>query len=261
MQKKVLITGAGSGIGKEFVKLFLADGSHVLGVSLLDEELQRLTADLDPAGKLLQTLQLDLSLPEAAETMMTWCTDHDWIPDIVINNAGFACFGDAVDLNPERVSSMLALNVIGLTTSSMIFGKMMKERRSGAILNVGSTAGMVPSVRMASYCGSKSYVNTFTYALAAELKPFGVSVTCLTPGATQTNFAHAGGIDTFAQKSLLHNMFEKGKAGSPATVAKAGYDAVARRRPQALVGKGATLAAALSRLVSQKRLPNLIKNP
>jgi short-subunit dehydrogenase len=261
MQKKVLITGAGSGIGKEFVKLFLTDGSHVLGVSLLDEELTQLVAELDPAGKSLQTLQLDVSLPEAAETMMKWCTENDWMPDVVINNAGFACFGDAVDLSPERVSSMLALNVVSLTSSSMIFGKMMKERRSGAILNVGSTAGMIPSVRMASYGGSKSYVNTFTYALAAELKPFGVSVTCLTPGATQTKFAEAGGIDTFTEKSLLHNMFEKKKAGSPATVAKAGYDAIARKRPQALVGKGSTFAAILSRAVSQKRLPNLIKNP
>src|SRR5262249_11015079 len=146
---------------------------------------------------------------DAAATLLQWCQDNDWVPDILINNAGFACFGDAVDLSPERVANMLELNMITLTMTSMLFGRQMKERGHGAILNVGSTAGMIPSVRMASYCASKSYVNTFTYALAAELKPFGVTVTCLTPGATQTKFAQAGGIDTFTGKSLLNNMFAK----------------------------------------------------
>jgi short-subunit dehydrogenase len=259
--KRVIITGAGSGIGREFAKLFLADGSRVLAVSLMDDELQRLVVDLDPGGKLLETLQMDLAEPGAAASLMSWCEEHEWLPDTVINNAGFACFGAAVDLSTERVMKMLTLNVISLTASSMIFGKMMKERGHGSILNVGSTAGMVPSTRMASYCASKSYVNTFTYALAAELEPHGVTVTCLTPGATQTNFAHTGGIDTFVGKSLLHNMFEKGKAGSPATVARGGYDALMRGQRQALVGKGSTLAAVLSRLVSQKRLPGLIRNP
>jgi short-subunit dehydrogenase len=97
--------------------------------------------------------------------------------------------------------------------------------------------------------------------LATELKPYGVTVTCLTPGATQTNFARAGGIDQFVGKSLLGTMFRKGKAGSPAKVAKAGYEALKCGQPQALVGKGATFAAIGSRVVSQKRLPHLIKNP
>jgi short-subunit dehydrogenase len=179
----------------------------------------------------------------------------------LINNAGFACFGDAVDLAPGRVADMLQLNVVTLTMTSMLFGKLMKERGHGAILNVGSTAGMVPSTRMASYCASKSYVNTFSYALAAELKPHGVTVTCLTPGATQTNFGHAGGFDDYSDKSMLVKMFANEKAGSPVAVARAGYHALANGKRQALVGKGASFAAVLSRLVSQKRLPSLIKNP
>lgn len=259
--KKVVVTGAGSGIGKEFTKLYLEDGSHVLAVSLVQAELDQLSDDFHFGGPRLQTLQMDLSKPDAAAALLQWCQDNDWFPDTLINNAGFACFGDAIDLAPERVANMLELNVITLTMSSMLFGREMKKRGHGAILNVGSTAGMVPSVRFASYGASKSYVNTFTYALAAELKPYGVTVTCLTPGATQTKFAQAGGIDTFAGKSLLHKMFQKNKAGSPVEVARAGYDALAAGKRQALVGKGAKLAAVLSRAISQKNLPNLIKNP
>jgi short-subunit dehydrogenase len=261
LTKKVIVTGAGSGIGKEFTKLFLEDGSRVLAVSLVQEELDQLADDFRFGANSLETLAMDLSKPDAAQNLLQWCREHDWIPDTLINNAGFACFGNAVDLSPERVSNMLELNVITLTMTSMLFGREMKERRSGAILNVGSTAGMMPSGRMASYCGSKSYVNTFTYALAAELKPFNVTVTCLTPGATQTKFAQAGGIDAFKGKSILHNMFEKNKAGSPVEVARAGYDALASGKVQALAGKGATLAAVASRLISQKRIPSLVKNP
>lgn len=258
---KVVVTGAGSGIGKEFTKLYLEDGSHVLAVSLVRAELDQLSEEFRFGAPRLQTLQMDLSKPDAAAALLQWCQDNDWFPDTLINNAGFACFGDAVDLAPKRVANMLELNVVTLTMSSMLFGREMKQRGHGAILNVGSTAGMVPSVRFASYGASKSYVNTFTYALAAELKPYGVTVTCLTPGATQTKFAQAGGIDAFAGKSMLHNMFQKNKAGCPAEVARAGYDALAAGKRQALVGKGAKFAAVLSRAVSQKNLPNLIRNP
>ncbi|OBG02568.1 SDR family NAD(P)-dependent oxidoreductase [Mycolicibacter sinensis] len=259
--KKVIVTGAGSGIGKEFTKLYLQDGSRVLAVSLVRSELDQLSKDFGFAADRLETLQMDLAKPDAAEALLHWSHEHDWFPDTLINNAGFACFGDAVDLEPARVANMLELNVVTLTMTSMLFGQEMKARRRGAILNVGSTAGMVPSTRMASYCGTKSYVNTFTYALAAELRPFGVTVTCLTPGATQTKFAEAGGIDTFSGKSLLHNMFEKNKAGSPAEVARGGYDALAKGKVHALVGKGSTLAALMARVVSQKRLPTLVRNP
>lgn len=259
--KKVIVTGAGSGIGKEFTKLFLQDGSRVLAVSLLQDELDQLGDDLRFGADRLETLAMDLSKPDAAQELLRWCDENDWLPDTLINNAGFACFGDSADLAPERVANMLELNVVTLTMTSMLFGRQMKQRGHGAILNVGSTAGMMPSVRMASYCGSKSYVNTFTYALAAELKPYGVTVTCLTPGATQTKFAQAGGIDAFKGKSILHNMFDKNKAGSPAEVARVGYDALAAGKVHALVGKGAMLAAVASRVISQKRIPALVKNP
>jgi len=165
--KKVLITGAGSGIGKEFAKLFLADGSRVLAVSLLDSELETLVAELDPTGTSLTTLQMDLAEPTAAASLMTWCDDNDWVPHTLINNAGFACYGDVVELDANRVAQMLALNIVTLTMTSTLFGRAMKSRGHGAILNVGSTAGMIPTPRIAAYGASKSYVNTFTYALAA----------------------------------------------------------------------------------------------
>ena len=124
--KKVVVTGAGSGIGKEFTKLYLEDGSHVLAVSLVQAELDQLSEDFRFGAPRLQTLQMDLSKPDAAAALLQWCQENDWFPDTLINNAGFACFGDAVDLAPERVANMLELNVITLTMTSMLFGREMK---------------------------------------------------------------------------------------------------------------------------------------
>lgn len=259
-QKRVLVTGAGSGIGKEFTRLFLRDGSRVLAVSLLQDELDRLQSEFDQTGGRLQTLQMDLSASDAAERLLTGCEQNGWIPDILINNAGFVCFGEALNLPLDRVESMIALNVLTLTKTSILFGRKMRERGHGRILNVGSTAGMVPSQRMAAYCASKSYVNTFSFALAAELAASGVTVTCLTPGATATNFAKAGQIDQFAGRSMLKDMFAQGKVGSAAAVAAAGYHGLLQGRRHVLVGKGSSLAAWMSRLFSPSVLPGLIKD-
>lgn len=257
---KVIVTGSGSGIGKEFTKLFLADGSRVLAVSLIQHELDQLRTELDPTRRQLNTLQMDLSAADAAESLYAWCEQNDWMPDILVNNAGFGCYGDTVDLNPDRIASMLALNITTLTQTSMLFGRVMKRRGRGRILNVGSTAGMIPTPRLAGYCASKSYVNTFSFALAAELKPHGVTVTCLTPGATQTNFAKAGDIDSFQGKSALKDMFAKGQAGSPKDVAMAGYRGLMSGRRHVLAGKGAGLGAWISRLIAPSRLPGLMRN-
>jgi uncharacterized protein len=257
---KVIVTGAGSGIGKELAKLFLADGSSVLAVSLLDEELSALQAELSHYGKRLDILQMDLGKPSAAQELSSWCEENDWVPDTLVNNAGFACFGEAVDLPVERVAAMVELNVTTLTKTSMIFGSIMKKRGHGAILNVGSTAGMVPATRLAAYCASKSYVNTFTYALAAELKPYGVIVTCLTPGTTQTKFADTGGINAFQGKSMLKNRYKGTGAGSPASVARDAYAALAKGKRRALTGSGAVLAASLSQVIPQHLLPTIVKN-
>ena len=101
---------------------------------------------------------------------------------------------------------MIALNVAAPTKLAMLFGAQMRARGRGRILNVGSTAGMAP------YCATKAYVNSFTLALAAELKPHGVAVACLAPGVTQTRFAEDGGILGFGGPSRLKALFAAGKA-------------------------------------------------
>jgi short-subunit dehydrogenase len=198
---------------------------------------------------------MDLSEPDAAERLVAWCRDRDLTVDTLVNNAGFACFGEAVDANPSRVASMIALNITTLTKLSILFGAQMKARGRGRILNLGSTAGMVPYPNMAAYCATKAYVNSFTLTLAAELRPHGVTVTCLAPGATQTRFAESGGILDFPRASAMKSLFVTGKASAPADVAQAGYRALLAGRRFALTGKLAVSANLASRLLPQYMLP------
>jgi uncharacterized protein len=237
MTETVLITGAGSGIGRELTRLFARDRATIVAASLVEEELASLEAEL-----------------------LAECDRRGLVIDTLVNNAGFACFGDIVEEDRGKLRAMIGLNIATLTELSMLFGARMKARGAGTILNVGSTAGMVPTARMAAYCASKSYVNSFTFALGAELAPFGVKVTCLTPGSVQTNFGRAAGLDTFEGKSMLKTMFAKGKAGSAAQVAKDAYTGLRAGKRHVLTGKGARLAAAISRLFPPSRVAGLIKD-
>ena len=259
MADTVVVTGAGSGIGREFVRLFLAEGTPVLAVSLLQTELDQIGRDLPATPGQLSILCMDLSAADAAERLIAWCREHGMTVGTLINNAGVACFGEAVDEAPARVESMIALNVTTLTKLAIGFGAQMKARGRGRILNVGSTAGMVPYPNMAAYCATKAYVNSFTLTLAAELRPHGVTVTCLAPGATQTRFAEAGGILDFRGASRLKTLFVAGKAGSPANVARDGYRGLLAGRNFVLTGKLARTANLASRLLPQSVLPGLLR--
>jgi hypothetical protein len=255
MTEIVVITGAGSGIGREFVRLFIADGSRVLAVSLLQDELSTLARDVPVGDRQLSTLCMDLSEPDAAERLLAWSGERGFTVGTLVNNAGFACFGETVDQAVARVTSMIALNVTTMTKLAVLVGAQMKARRQGRILNVGSTAGMVPYPNMAAYCATKAYVNSFSSALAAELKPYGVTVTCLAPGATQTRFAESSGLIRYDGASRLKDMFVAGRASSPADVARAGYEGLLANKTFVLVGKLASTANLVSRILPQSSIP------
>lgn len=254
-----VVTGAGSGIGRELARLLLADGSSVLAVSLLPAELDSLAQEHPGAGDRLRTLAMDLAEPDSAERLVAWCDAQGLSIGTLVNCAGFACYGEAVELSPARVAAMIALNVTTLTKLSMLVGAQMKARGRGRILNVGSSMGLTPFPEMAAYSASKAFVNTFSVTLDAELRPFGVTVTCLAPGATATNFAAAGGILAFQGRSKIKALFVDGKAAAPAEVARAGYRAMRAGRNFVLAGALARTANLAARLVPLPMIPGVLR--
>lgn len=259
VSEHVIVTGAGSGIGKELTKLFLADGATVLAVSLVPTELDELQRELAQYGQRLTTRVQDLSELDAAEKLVAYCEQTHWQCDTLVNNAGFGCYGDLVDTELSKLESMLRLNVITLSKLSALFGAKMRARRRGNILNVGSIAGMVATARFGSYSASKSYVNAFTFALRREMAPYNVNVTCLTPGPVSTRFAQTADIASYQGKSILKEAFAKGLVSTPDAIAKAGYLGLRAGKAHVLTGRGAVLAAMASRVFSPSVLPYLLR--
>lgn len=211
-----LITGSYGGLGTESVKLHASRGGDLILVGRsqkkLEEQADRVQKDYGVAA---HTIAVDLSLPEAAQTVYDACQDKGLAPDYIINNAGFGGQGDfARERTMEQDLSMIAVNIETPTRLLKLFLPDMIKRGSGKVLNVSSTASMTPGPLQAVYYATKAYVTSWSNALWREVEGTGVTVSCLMPGAMATGFAAAGGLD---DTKLFAN------AVSPAKVAEEGY--------------------------------------
>lgn len=212
-----LITGSYGGLGTCFVNIHAGRGGNLILVGRSQSKLDAQAAETAKKyGVTVNTIAVDLSRPEAAQTIYDTCKQHRWLPDILINNAGFGGQGDfARERTMDQDMSMIAVNVETPTRILKLFLKDMIARGSGRVLNVSSTAAVMPGPLQAVYYATKSYMTSFSNALWRELKDTGVTVTCLMPGAMSTGFAGAGGLSDTA-------LFAK--ATDPTPVAQAGYD-------------------------------------
>lgn len=225
----VLVTGASSGIGLELARLFAADGAELILVARRTELLNQLAEELHTNhGTTSTVISLDLSEPDAPQRLYDEVTAAQKQVDVLVNNAGFGQLGRFVDVPLERHLSMIQVNIAALTHLTYLFLPQMRERRQGAILNLGSTAAFQPGPNSAVYYATKAYVLSFSEALSTELRRSGVSVTCLCPGPTRTGF----GEDSDMEKTLIFRV----NSMSVASVARAGYRGVRRRRRLVMPG-------------------------
>lgn len=233
----VMITGGGGGIGLELCRCFHRGGYDLFVVSLLKDELHRLKAELegDDSRCSVITLQKDLSEVGAAEEVFAFSEKNGITVDVLVNNVGFGLEGIHLELPPERIRQMLVLNMMTLTMLCNHYGKKMKERGSGYILNVSSTISLQPLPYWAAYAGTKAYVSTFTQALSREMKGHGVSVSCLYPGITRTNFLSTAGLEQSNNKWSVGSLIHRA-AMDPRTVARAGYRGLFRKKRRIFPG-------------------------
>jgi hypothetical protein len=238
----VLVTGASSGIGWELAKLFAADKSNLILVARKREKLEELAAQVRREnGVEVRVLAEDLADPRSPQVIFDALAADGVEVAVLVNNAGFGAVGSVADLPLEKQLDMVQVNVTALTHLTRLFLPSMIQRRSGGILNVGSTAGFQPGPYMAVYYATKAYVLSFTEALAEELLGTGVKVTCLAPGPTATGFAAAADME----KKLL---FRLGTADAR-TVAQAGYREFRRGKLLVIPGVMNKLGAFAGRLL------------
>lgn len=195
MKAVALITGASAGLGVEFARQLSKKGQRLVLAARRKDRLDALAAELGNA----RAVEIDLSGPGAVAQLVA---DLDKVGDQVdtlINNAGFGLRGRFIELDAAREREMIDLNCGALTDLCRAIAPRMEERKSGAILNVASTAAFQPGPNMAVYFATKAYVLSFTEALHEEMKPHGVKVSALCPGPTRTEFGDVAGIKSLGQ--------------------------------------------------------------
>ncbi len=212
----VLVTGASEGIGQALVKELDGRVGHFILVSRRRDALTELAEALRTPSSVIPC---DLSTQEGPDDLLKSLSGVS--VDVLINNAGVSVGGRFEDRSIDEVLAMIRLNVEAPTRLIHALLPGWRERGRGAVLNVGSVAGLLPCPGMSAYGATKSYINSFSQALAGELHRSGIQVSCLAPGSTRTGFFRRARID----ESKLTKHFQ-----SAESVAREGVRALERGR-------------------------------
>jgi uncharacterized protein len=180
-----VITGATSGIGKEFAKQLAEKGVNPVLVARNGEKLDAVSKEIqEKYGVKVRTVAADLS--DVKDIDRVERETRDLNVGLLINNAGAWQEGEFLGNDVDKEAKVQTLNMEAPMRLSQAFGKRLSERGSGGIMNIGSGLAHVPTAYQANYAGTKAYLNHFTKALAFEMKPSGVDVMVVNPGATKT---------------------------------------------------------------------------
>jgi len=243
-----LVTGASSGIGKEFAQRLAALGMHLVLTARREEEMRQLADDLDTRhGTQCVIIPLDLSVPGNAARLVEEISRREIDIELLINNAGFAIVGTFPETDAERISQLVQLNVVAMTELTYRLAAPMVQRGHGGIVNVASNAAFQPVAYMAAYSASKSFVLHFSEALWAELKDYGVTVHALCPGPTETEFFQVAGVPEWLKSHTSHSVEE---------VVKHGLRSLEKRKQYTVVGWKNYLVSLLSRFAPRKMVVN-----
>lgn len=219
MERVALVTGASSGIGRELARVHAARGGDCVLVARREAALEELATELQrDHGRASRVLAMDLTDPAAPDRLYGQLAAEGIEVEFLVNNAGFGGQGAFVERSAADDLAMVQLNVVALTALTKLFLPGMVERGHGRVLQVASTAGLVPGGPLqAVYYATKAYVVSLSRGLAGELAGGPVTVTALCPGVTETEFGKRSGMDGT-------DLFDD--AASAREVAEAGYEAM-----------------------------------
>lgn len=225
-----LITGGSGGIGLELARQFAAHGHDLVLTARNRDTLEAVAGTIEGKhGVKVTVIADDLTDPDAPQRLFDAVAAENIDIHFLVNNAGFGLGGEFVDTDVRRELEMVQVNIVALIQLAKMYLPAMIKRRSGHILNLASTAAFQPGPLMSVYYASKAFVLSFSEALDEELRNSGVSVTCLCPGATATNFAETAGVGN-------SKLFTAIGGTTAEQVAEYGYEAMIRGERVAVVG-------------------------
>jgi NAD(P)-dependent dehydrogenase (short-subunit alcohol dehydrogenase family) len=223
-QRIAVITGAGSGIGREMALLFAREGAKILAADLNGAAAEETASMVEAAGGTCVSMAVDASLPADVEGMIARAVERYGRVDILCNNAGIGSITDVVDCDPDEWDRVMTVNVKSVYLGCKYAIPRMIEQGGGVIVNTASVAGMVGIVKRASYSASKGAVIALTRQVAIEYVEQGIRVNCICPGTVDSPWV--GRLldqtdDPVAARSNLVARQPMGRLGTPQEIAKA----------------------------------------
>jgi uncharacterized protein len=245
-----LVTGASGGIGEAIAKELSSKYQLVL-VARSGDKLQALAQQLGGA----HVIAADLSTPDAASKLMQELESRKLEIDVLVNNAGFADFGDFAHADPTKLEQMIHLNMTTLTMLTRAVLPQMIARRRGRVMNVASTAAFMPGPLMGVYYATKAYVLSLSEALAEELQGTGVTITALCPGPVESGFQARAAME---KSKLLKNPMNP--LMSAEDVAKQSVAALERGQRVIIPGFMNQILTLVPRFIPRAFVPSIVKN-
>lgn len=251
--KTVLVTGASSGIGEAFSNQFAQAGANLVLVARSENALQNLSKILQEKFSVkCHVIALDLSKENSPGELFERTNSLNLEIDILVNNAGFGKLGGFEEYDLETYSSLLQLNINTLTALCWLYLPAMKKKNGGGIINVASTGAFLPIPYSAVYAASKSYVLHFSESLYGELLDTKVTVTCLCPSRTKTNFARVANSKFPNYESKSYDM--------PENSARVGIRGFLKGKNTVISGPQKLVVSLLPRIFSRSRVIKLASN-
>lgn len=238
-----IVTGASSGIGLALARACLDDGFDLV-IAADDPAIEAVATELAAAGAQVTPVLADLSTRDGADAVYRSAAGQP--VEALLANAGRGLGGAFLDQDLDEIEHVIDTNITGTLALVHRIGRDMRARRRGRILLTGSIAGYIPGTYAAVYNGSKAFIDSFAFALRAELKDTGVTVTCLMPGPTETEF--------FARAGMEDTRVGQSEKDDPADVARAGLAAMLRGDGDVVTGWRNRLQTMLASVTPSGRL-------
>ena len=225
-----LVTGASSGIGLAFVHQLADKGYNICLVSNEKDKLSVLTKEIEANQKVkCVSLHIDLAQDDAAQKVHSFCKEQNLGIEVLINNAGVLIADNFINIESQRISALLKLHISTTTLLCQFMAKDMIVEGKGYILNVSSTSAYMPYPLISIYGPSKTYIRNFTKAIRNELYSKNIYVSCLLPGAVDTNLYSLSPSRVKLAKNL-------GIMHSPHFIAKKGLQILFKNKGQLVPG-------------------------
>lgn len=217
VNRLAVVTGASTGIGLELARCCAEAGFNVV-IAADEPQIERVAVDLRRLGGSVEPVEADLSTTEGVDRLCAAIGDRP--VDALLANAGVGLGKAFLDQDFARVKHLIDTNITGTLHLIHRAANEMLRRNAGRILITGSIAGFMPGSFQAAYNASKAFLDSFSFALREELRDSGITVTCLMPGATETEF--------FRRAEMMDTKVGTEKKDDAYEVAKAGFDAMLR---------------------------------